>query len=69
VVAHHFTEAGLAREALDYWCKAGQLASMRSAKREAVRSFEEAVRIIDTLPESKATLERAFEIRLELRWC
>jgi class 3 adenylate cyclase/tetratricopeptide (TPR) repeat protein len=67
VVAHHFTESGLASDAIDYWCKAGQLASLRSARREAVRSFEEALRVIDTLPESNATLERAFEIRLELR--
>ena len=67
VVAHHFTEAGLASEAIDYWRKAGQLASMRSANREAVRSFEEALRVIGTLPENNATLEQAFDIHLELR--
>jgi predicted ATPase len=36
VVAHHFTEAGLASEAIGYWRKAGQRASARLAMREAV---------------------------------
>ena len=43
VVAHHFTEAGLASEAIGYWLKAGQLAYARSANREAVKSFEQAL--------------------------
>ena len=40
LVAHHFTEARLASEAIGYWRKAGQLASARSANREAVGFFE-----------------------------
>ena len=48
VVAHHFTEAGLASEAIDYWLKAGRLASARSANREAVTSFEQALRLLET---------------------
>jgi predicted ATPase len=36
VVAHHFTEAGLASEAIGYWRKAGQRASARLAMCEAV---------------------------------
>jgi tetratricopeptide (TPR) repeat protein len=31
IVAHHFTEAGLAEAAIDYWLKAGNLALSRSA--------------------------------------
>jgi predicted ATPase/class 3 adenylate cyclase len=31
IVAHHFTEAGLAEPAIDYWLKAGNLALSRSA--------------------------------------
>ena len=67
VVAHHFTEAGLASEAIAYWLKAGRLASARSANREAVSSFERALSLLETLPESRSTLEQRCDIRLELR--
>src|SRR5258708_39811546 len=67
VVAHHFTEAGLASDAIGYWRRAGQLASARSANREAVSSFERALRILDGMPDSEFTLEQGFEIRLARR--
>ena len=67
IVAQHFTEAGLASEATDYWRKAGQLASARSANREAVTFFEQALRVLEALPESQSTVELGFEIRFELR--
>jgi class 3 adenylate cyclase/tetratricopeptide (TPR) repeat protein len=67
VVAHHFTEASLAAEAVGYWRKAGQLSSARSASREAVSSFERALSLLEGLTESMFTLEQGFEIRLELR--
>jgi class 3 adenylate cyclase/DNA-binding SARP family transcriptional activator len=67
VVAHHFAEAGLGREAIDYWLKAGRLASARSANGEAVKSFERALAILASFPESQSALEQAFDIRLELR--
>nr|WP_246669600.1 BTAD domain-containing putative transcriptional regulator [Bradyrhizobium sp. KBS0725] len=67
VVAHHFTEAGLASEAVGYWRKAGQLATARSAGREAVTFFEQALHLLRTLPESQSALEQGFDIRLELR--
>ena len=56
VVAHHFTEAGLASEAIGYWRKAGQHASARSANREAVKFFEQALSILAAVPESQSTL-------------
>ena len=42
LVAHHFTEAGLPNEAIGYWRRAGQIASARSANREALNFFEQA---------------------------
>src|SRR3984893_18795025 len=36
MLAHHFTQAGLAHQAVGYWLKAGQLALARSANSEAV---------------------------------
>src|SRR5262249_40220742 len=67
VVARHFTEARLLREAIGYWCRAGQLASERSANREAVNFFERALSMLEGLPETQPALEQAFEIRLTLR--
>ena len=52
VVARHFTEAGLASEAISYWLKAGRLATTRSASREAVSSFEQALTLLEAQPES-----------------
>ena len=43
------------------------LRSARSANREAVKSFEQALHLLETLPESRATLEQAFDLRFELR--
>jgi class 3 adenylate cyclase/tetratricopeptide (TPR) repeat protein len=67
VVAHHLTEAGLASEAIGYWRKAGQLASARSANREAAKFFERALSVLEVLPETQFTMAQAFDIRLELR--
>jgi len=47
VVAHHFTEAGLASKAIGYWLKAGRLAYARWANREAVASFEQAMHLLE----------------------
>jgi predicted ATPase len=35
-LAHHYTEAGLNEQAVDYWYKAGQKATQRSAYVETV---------------------------------
>ena len=67
VVAHHYTEAGLASEAIGYWRKAGQLASARSANREAVKSFERALQVLEALPETRERLEQAIDLRFDLR--
>jgi len=67
VVAQHLTDAGLADEAIDNWVRAGRLARARWANREAVIFFERALAMLATLPETRATLERGFDIRFELR--
>jgi class 3 adenylate cyclase/tetratricopeptide (TPR) repeat protein len=66
VVAHHFTEAGLASEASGYWRRAGQLAAGRSANREAVNFFERALQAVKALPDSR---ERAIDLHLEAGRC
>lgn len=66
LVAHHFTEAGLASAAIDYWRRAGQLASARSANREAVTSFEQALRLLKTQQETRERLEQAVDTHFAL---
>ncbi|MGH2760943.1 MAG: ATP-binding protein, partial [Actinomycetota bacterium] len=55
VVAHHYSEAGDARSAIDYWTRAAQRASERYALTEAI---EHATRAIDGVRELEASEER-----------
>ncbi|SHH44684.1 Predicted ATPase [Bradyrhizobium erythrophlei] len=66
LIAHHFTEAGLLSEAIVYWVKAGRLALARSANREAANSFERALSLLETLPETRETLQKAVDLRFDL---
>jgi class 3 adenylate cyclase len=66
VVAQHYTEAGLALEAIGYWVKAGRLAYPRAANREAAEFFEQALHLLDALPEIRETLEQGIDIRMDL---
>jgi class 3 adenylate cyclase/tetratricopeptide (TPR) repeat protein len=67
VVAQHYTAAGLHAQALPYWQRAGQLAIERSANREAVASLEKGLEAVTHLPQNRATLEQAVDLRLALR--
>ena len=67
IVAGHFTEAGLAGEAVSHWVKAGRRAQASWANREAVRFFEEALRVLGTQPETREALRQAIDLRFELK--
>jgi DNA-binding SARP family transcriptional activator len=67
IAARHFTEAGLANEAIGYWRKAGQLATARSAGKEAVELFEEALHLLEAQPETPERLQQAIDLRFDLR--
>jgi tetratricopeptide (TPR) repeat protein len=67
VVARHFTEAGRVGEAIEYWVRAGRLSHARWANREAVKFFQKALHILKVLPKSRETLERAIDLRFDLR--
>jgi class 3 adenylate cyclase len=67
VVARHFTEAGLASEAIDHWLKAGRLAVARSAGREAAASFEQALQLLDGQPQARDTLQLGIDVRFEVK--
>ncbi len=55
-VAHHYTEAGLSQQAVDYWQRAGQRAAQRSAYAETIAHLSRALELLKTLPD---TAERA----------
>jgi tetratricopeptide (TPR) repeat protein len=66
-LAHHAVRGGLREKAVNYLRQAGHKATARSAFKEAVVHFDQALDTLEALPESRATLEQAFDIRLELR--
>jgi tetratricopeptide (TPR) repeat protein/ABC-type transport system involved in cytochrome c biogenesis ATPase subunit len=67
IVAHHFTQAGLVDAAIEYWLKAGAKAYSLYANEDAVRFFERASTLLQKLPETPDNLERAADIRFQLR--
>src|SRR5262249_40418910 len=66
LVAHHYTEAGLAEQAIGYWQQAGQQASERSANLEAVSHFTTGIELLTTLPETPAHTQQALTLHIAL---
>src|SRR5262249_39698257 len=66
-LAHHAVRGELWEKAVGYLRQAGNKAEARSALQDARRWFEEALAVLEKLPESRSTLEQGFDIRLELR--
>jgi class 3 adenylate cyclase/tetratricopeptide (TPR) repeat protein len=67
LLAHHAFRGELWDKAGVYLRQAGVKAAARSAHREAVGHFEQALEALRHLPESRDTRERAFDLHLELR--
>jgi tetratricopeptide (TPR) repeat protein len=66
-LAHHAVGGEMWDKALAYGRQAGEKALARSAYREAVAYFEQALGALPHLPEQRDTLEQAFDLRLALR--
>jgi class 3 adenylate cyclase/tetratricopeptide (TPR) repeat protein len=66
-LAHHALRGEVWDKALAYCRQAGEKAMMRSAYREAVGSFEQALSALPHLPEQRDTIEQAVDLRLALR--
>jgi tetratricopeptide (TPR) repeat protein len=66
-LAHHALRGEVWDKALEYFRQAGEKAMARSAHREAVGYFEQALSAIVHLPEQRHTLEQAIDLRLALR--
>ena len=66
-LAHHALRGEVWDKALAYCRQAGEKALARSAYREAVGSFEQALSALPHLPEQRDTREQAIDLRLALR--
>jgi tetratricopeptide (TPR) repeat protein len=65
-LAHHALRGEVWDKALAYCRQAGEKAMARSAYREAVASFEQALSALAHLPETRDTCEQAIDLRLAL---
>ncbi|HJR04726.1 MAG TPA: AAA family ATPase, partial [Methylomirabilota bacterium] len=66
-LAHHATRGELWEKAVEYSRQAGVKAAARSAHLQAIAYLEQALDALDHLPEDRAQIEQAVDIRLELR--
>ena len=66
-LAHHAFRGEAWEKAVHYLRQAGLKAATRSALQDGRAWFEQALGVLDTLPESESTLEQGFETRLELQ--
>jgi len=66
-LAHHAARGEIWEKAVTYLRQAGLKASTRSANREAVARFEEALVALAHVPETRETLEQAIDLRFDLR--
>ena len=66
IVAHHYTNAGLAQVAIEWWRKAGEIAIKRSANLEAVRHLNRAIEQVQLCPESRQRDINELAIRISL---
>jgi predicted ATPase len=66
LLAHHYTEAGLMEQAVDYWYRAGQKATQRSAYVEAVNHITQGLEMLKTLPDSPERLAQELELQIAL---
>jgi class 3 adenylate cyclase/tetratricopeptide (TPR) repeat protein len=68
-LAHHAVRGALWDRAARYLRQAGEKAVARSANREAITLFEQALSALQQLPESSETLSEALDIRIDLGPC
>jgi tetratricopeptide (TPR) repeat protein len=66
-LAHHAFRGEMWHKALSYCRQAGAKAMARSAQREAVGYFEQALTALAHLPENRQTCEQAIDLRFALR--
>jgi predicted ATPase len=66
LIAHHYTEAGMTREALDYWYLAGEYARWRSANHEAVAHLRKGLSLVRDLSDERERLRQELRLQFSL---
>ncbi len=66
LLAHHYSEAGLAEAAVPYWQRAGQRAAERWASAESVGHVERGLELLETLPDNAQRAEQEMPLLLDL---
>ncbi|MBI3756848.1 MAG: AAA family ATPase [Deltaproteobacteria bacterium] len=66
LLAHHYTEASLAEQAIPYWQQAGQRASQRSAYAEAIAHLTKGLEVLKTLPDSSERAQQELTLHTAL---
>jgi predicted ATPase/class 3 adenylate cyclase len=66
LLAHHYTEAGLAAPAVEYWQQAGERSYGRSAYVEAVAHFTKGLEVLQTLPDTPERAQHALLLQTTL---
>ena len=69
VLARHWTEAGETEPAIAQWSKAGEAARARNAFSEALESYQQALALLNLLPESPERDLRELELRQSVVGC
>ncbi|MDP6406343.1 MAG: AAA family ATPase, partial [Alphaproteobacteria bacterium] len=66
LLAHHYSEAGLAEAAVPCWRRASRRATERWASAESVGHVERGLELLDTLPDNAARAEQEMPLLLDL---
>jgi class 3 adenylate cyclase len=66
VVAHHYAEAGLGREAISWWLRAARQAAARFANVEAASHAREGLAMLEQLPDSEERAQQELALQATL---
>jgi predicted ATPase len=62
LLAHHYTEAAIWEQAVEYWKRAGDLAAQRSANIEAINQLEKGLLLAHSLPDDPTRKRQELEL-------
>lgn len=66
LLAHHFTEAGLFQQAIQYWQQAGQRDLEQAANSEAIAHFTRGIELLNNLPDGPQRDQLELQMQLGL---
>jgi predicted ATPase len=66
LIAHHYTEAGIAELAIAYWRRAGERAVTRAANVEAINHLRRGLDLLEALPTRSSQVEEELRVLLAL---